>query len=196
MSDNKQIMPNQFQDFIKELQSQLNIEGGKNKIPPVESWNPPFCGDIGMEIHKDGSWWHEGVRITRENLVKLFASILRKDEDGKTYLVTPAEKIIIKVEDAHFLGIRIDIKGEGEKQEVYVTTNMDDIIRIDNDHPLRVEINPKTREPRPYVNIRGRLEALLLRAPFYELVEKGQAKGDIFGIYSCGEFFKLDDLND
>ena len=99
-------------DFIATLQSQA---GERRGLPPVERWNPPFCGDSFIEILADGSWRHEGVRMTRESLVRLFASILRKDDDGATYLVTPAEKVSVKVVDAPFLAVRADREGEGRR---------------------------------------------------------------------------------
>src|SRR6185295_13515053 len=110
---------------------------GDKALPPVDKWNPAHCGDIGMEILADGTWMHEGTRITRESLVRLFASILRKDEDGATYLVTPVEKIVVKVHDAPFVAIRADRVGEGEAQTIVFTTNTGDIITAGPDHPLR-----------------------------------------------------------
>src|SRR5690606_34093436 len=98
--------------------------GSAKKPPPVEHWNPPFCGDIGLEILRDGAWRHEGTRITRESLVRLFASVLRKDADGETYVVTPAEKIRVRVEDAPFLAVRVDRAGAGAAQDLVFTTNV------------------------------------------------------------------------
>lgn len=142
---------------------------GDKALPPVDKWNPTHCGDIGMEILADGTWMHEGTRITRESLVRLFASILRKDEDGQTYLVTPVEKIVVKVHDAPFVAIRADRVGEGETQTIVFTTNTGDVVQAGPANPIRV--TRKCEEPRPYVLVRGRLEARILRAPFYELVE-------------------------
>ncbi|MEJ0060360.1 MAG: DUF1285 domain-containing protein [Terricaulis sp.] len=122
---------------------------------PVESWNPAHCGDIGLEILRDGGWRHEGVRITRESLVRLFASILRKDGDGETYLVTPVEKIRVRVEDAPFLAVRVDRAGLADQQQLIFTTNMGDVVAAGPDHPIRVRFDPETAEPRPYVLVRG-----------------------------------------
>lgn len=158
-------------------------------LPPVDKWNPAFCGEIGMEILADGTWKHEGTRITRESLVKLFATILRKDEDGQTYLVTPVEKIIVKVEDAPFVAIRADRVGAGESQTIVFTTNVGDIITASPDHPLRVE--RRGDEPRPYVHVRGRLEARVLRAPFYELVEWAEPIEGRLGVWSGGAWWEL-----
>jgi hypothetical protein len=158
-------------------------------LPPVDKWNPDHCGEIGMEILADGTWKHEGTPITRESLVKLFATILRKDEDGVTYLVTPVEKIIVKVEDAPFVAIRADRAGQGRDQTIVFTTNVGDIITAGPDHPLRVE--QRGEEPRPYLHVRGRLEARILRAPFYELVEWAEPKEGKLGVWSGGVWWEL-----
>ena len=158
--------------------------------PPVDKWNPVHCGDIGMEIMADGTWKHEGARITREPLVRLFASILRKDEDGQTYLVTPVEKIVVKVHDAPFTAIRADRVGEGKDQQIIFTTNVGDVITAGPENPIRVEHHGE--EPRPYVLVRGRLEARILRAPFYELVEWSDSRGGRPGVWSGGVWFELE----
>ena len=185
-----------LQDFIKVLHDDIGIAVDGKELPPVDDWSPEHCGDIGLRISTDGTWWQNGARFTRMPLVKLFSRILRKDNDGKTYLVTPYEKVIVQVDDAAFTGIRIDCHNPGPKQNLVVTTNVGETILISETNPLRVAINPKTREPRPYILVRVRLEALLLRAPFYELVEYGVAKGNKFGIYSSGTFFEVDSLNE
>jgi hypothetical protein len=142
-----------------------------------------------MEILAGGTWKHEGTRITRESLVKLFASILRKDEDGQTYLVTPVEKIIVRVEDAPFVAIRADRAGEGRNQTIVFTTNLGDIVPAGPDHPLRVDRHGD--EPRPYIHVRGRLEARILRAPFYELVEWAELKEGRLRVWSGAACFNL-----
>ncbi|WP_409434120.1 DUF1285 domain-containing protein [Litorimonas sp. RW-G-Af-16] len=158
---------------------------------PVERWNPEHCGEMDMVINSDGSWWHEGSRITRKGLVELFASILRKDADGVTYLVTPVEKIAIVVERAHFIATRVDIEGEGEAQRVFFTTNMDEVVEAGHDNPIRVETDPETLEPSPFVTVRGRLEASLARPVFYELVNAAVEKDHQLGVFAGGEFFPL-----
>lgn len=162
---------------------------GGRALPPVERWNPAHCGDIGMEILADGTWRHEGTRITREPLVRLFASILRKDEDGATYLVTPVEKIVVRVADAPFTAIRVDRHGEGEAQTLAFTTNVGDVVTAGADNPIRVAYAKD--EPRPYVCVRGRLEARILRAPFYELVEWSDPRDGKLGVWSGGVWFPL-----
>lgn len=179
-------------DFIAALQREAS-DGRMRGAPPVDRWNPPFCGDSFIEILADGTWRHEGVRMTRESLVRLFASILRKDEDGVTYLVTPAEKVSVKVADAPFVAVRADRDGEGRGQTIAFTTNVGDVTPAGPDHPIRVEMHDGT--PRPYVHVRGRLEARILRAPFYELVswaeEAATPDGPRLGVWSQGAFFPL-----
>ncbi|MBA4339276.1 MAG: DUF1285 domain-containing protein [Hyphomonas sp.] len=148
-----------------------------------------------MEIRADGSWWHEGGRITRERLVKLFSRILRKDEDGVTYLVTPYERVTVKVEDAPFLAIRVDRTGDpGPDQALTFLTNLDYQTTAGPDAALRVETDPATGEPSPYVLVRGRLEAKLTRPVFYELVDMAVSAPDgtdCLGVWSQGVFFPL-----
>ena len=178
---------NAMQSLLKAAESQA--------YPPVERWNPDYCGEMDMVIRRDGSWWHEGVRIGRERLIRLFCRILRKDEDGHTYLVTPAEKIRITVEAAPFLAVRVDVTGEGQDQRIAFLTNMDDAVVAGPEHPLRVELGPQG-EPDPYIHIRGRLEALITRAAFYDLAELAVEGVDqdgvpVMGVWSQGAFFPL-----
>ena len=176
---------------LEQLLAALKREAGSGDkaLPPVDKWNPAHCGDIGMEILADGTWKHEGTRITRESLVKLFASILRKDEDGATYLVTPVEKIVVKVEDAPFVAIRADRHGVGRGQTLVFTTNVGDIVRVGPEHPMRVSMADGA--PRPYVHVRGRLEARILRAPFYELVDWTEPRDGKLGVWSGGVWWEL-----
>jgi len=162
---------------------------GDRGPPPVDKWNPVYCGEAGFEILRDGTWRHEGTRITRESLVKLFASILRKDADGETYLVTPVEKIRVHVEDAPFLAVRADRHGEGRDQTIVFTTNVGDVVACGPARPLRVALEGGA--PRPYVLVRGRLEARVLRAPFYELVEWAEPRDGKLGVWSGGAWFEL-----
>ncbi|MEP3892314.1 MAG: DUF1285 domain-containing protein [Hellea sp.] len=176
-------------DLMKALE---DTEDGQR---PVENWHPENCGEMDMVIKADGSWWHEGSRITRKGLVDLFASILRKDEDGETYLVTPVEKIQITVERGHFIAVRVDIEGDGKKQRVFFTTNLDEVVEAGEIHHIRVDTDPKTLEPAPFVTVRGRLEAALNRPVFYELVEhaveRATPQGKQLGIWASGIFFPL-----
>lgn len=142
--------------------------------PPVERWNPPFCGDIDMEIKADGTWFYQGTPIIRPALVELFSSVLRKDEDGRTYLVTPVEKAGIRVEDAPFIAVEMAVTGQGEEQVITFRTNVGDVVEAGPDHPIRFTEEEKTAGTKPYVLVRGRLEALLARPVTYELMNLGE----------------------
>jgi hypothetical protein len=169
-------------------------------LPPVERWNPPLLGDMDLRITRDGVWHHEGAPIQREALVRLFASILRCDEDGHYYLVTPVEKWRIRVDDAPFLAIRLDATGVGLEQCLTFTTNVGDLVTAGIDHPLIVEYPIPNGEPAPYIHVRSRLRALLSRAVFLELVELGEerqtAGGRDYGVWSQGQFFCLGRLDE
>ncbi|MEL6686411.1 MAG: DUF1285 domain-containing protein [Pseudomonadota bacterium] len=158
---------------------------------PVERWNPDYCGEMDLIIKADGSWWHEGGRITRSGLVELFASVLRKDTDGRTYLVTPVEKLGIQVERTHFLAVRVDAIGKGETQRLFFKTNLDETVEVGPEHPIIVETDPNTLEPDPRVIVRGRLEAAISRPVFYELVDLAVERDGVLGLWSGGEFFPL-----
>ena len=186
---------NQLFSVEETLRSIMDRSESVGKLPPVHLWNPDHCGDIGMEIRADGSWWHEGTRITREKLVKLFSTILRKDPDGKTYLVTPFEKVIVHIEDAPFLAVRVDrIGAPGPDQTLVFTTNLGDVTCAGPDAPLRVETDQVTAEPSPYVTVRSALEAKLTRPAFYELVDMAVEAPEneaMLGVWSRGRFFKI-----
>ncbi len=159
--------------------------------PPVHLWNPPFCGDIDMRIARDGLWYYMNSPIGRKPLMKLFASVLRHDEDGKYYLVTPVEKVGIQVEDAPFVAIRMAVEGKGREQVISFETNTDDQVTVDVAHPLRFETEDKTDGLKPYVLIRARLEALVSRALFYDLVALGSVEDGWFGVWSSGAFYPM-----
>ena len=146
----------------------------KTGLPPVDRWNPPFCGDIDMEIRADGTWFYMGTPIGRQPLVRLFSTVLRKDDDGKTYLVTPVEKVGIRVQDAPFLAVEMAVGGEGADQVLTFRTNVGDVAEAGPDHALRFEIYGENHELKPYLHIRGNLEALVSRPVMYDLVELGE----------------------
>ncbi|MEL7214908.1 MAG: DUF1285 domain-containing protein [Pseudomonadota bacterium] len=163
---------------------------GKRKgPPPVHLWNPEFCGDIDMEIRRDGTWFYEGTPIGRPALVKLFASIL-KIEDGKHFLVTPVEKVGIRVVDAPFVAIDFTQSGSGPDQRLTFETNVGDLALAGAENPIRVE-RGADGEPSPYIHIRRGLEALIDRKSFYRLVDLGEVDGDMFGLRSGGQFFPI-----
>lgn len=171
------------------------IKDSETGTRPVESWNPSFCGDIDIVITSSGEWRHEGTPIGREGLINLFASVLRKDADGETYLVTPVEKLRITVERAPFRAVRVDVSGSGEDMRLFFTTDFGGTVEASAEHPLRVDTDPVTLEPSPFILVRGRLEAALTRSVFYELVEHAAEtqtpRGPQLGIYSGGAFFPL-----
>jgi uncharacterized protein len=144
---------------------------GRRGPPPVERWNPPYCGDIGMAIRGDGTWFYQNSPIGRIALVKLFASVLRKDDDGRHYLVTPAEKVDVAVADAPFLAVEMEVRDPGVGQTLVFRTNVDDIVTCGPDHPLRFVEEAGSGGLKPYLRVRGRLDALVTRALYYDLVE-------------------------
>ncbi|MEI9430630.1 DUF1285 domain-containing protein [Mesorhizobium sp. Cs1299R1N3] len=141
---------------------------------PVERWNPDFCGDLDMEIKADGTWFYLGTPIGRMPLVQLFSSVLRKDADGRTYLVTPVEKVGIRVADAPFIAVEMDVSGEGEDQVITFRTNVGDVVEAGPERPLRFVDENETGGLKPYLLVRGRLEALVARPVMYELVGHGE----------------------
>jgi hypothetical protein len=158
-------------------------------LPPVQSWNPPHCGDIDIRIAGDGAWFHEGAPISRPALVRLFSTVLRKDDDGFC-LVTPAEKLRIQVDDAPFVAVGL----EDVEAAVRFVTNVGDIVEAGPEHPIRVE-TAADGQPRPYVRVRGDLDALIARAVFYELVALGEPRDGRLGISSGGCWFDLGALD-
>jgi hypothetical protein len=168
------------------------LKGQQAKGPaPVDEWNPPYCGDIGMKIRADGVWLYQGSPIGRMALVKLFAGVLRKDADGRHYLVTPAEKVDVAVEDAPFLAVEMEVRGSGRAQALVFRTNVDDIVAAGAEHPLRFVVEPGSGGLKPYLLVRGRLEALVTRALYYDLVELAVDDGDGLGLWSGGRFFPM-----
>jgi uncharacterized protein len=176
---------------ISGLEALLKGQGGKGPAP-VEKWNPPYCGDIGMAIRSDGVWLYQGSPIGRMPLVKLFASVLRKDGDGKHYLVTPAEKIDVAVADAPFLAVEMQVQASGREQQLTFRTNVDDIVAAGPEHPIRFEVERGSGGLKPYLLVRGRLEALVTRALYYDLVELAADDPERgFGLWSGGAFFPM-----
>ena len=159
-------------------------------LPPLEKWNPPFCGDLDMQIKRDGTWFYQGTPIGRRELVKLFATILWREGD-KYFLVTPVEKVGITVADAPFVAVDFEAEGTGEAQNLRFETNLGDFSVAGQDAPIRVVRDEKTGEPSPYVRIRRNLEALIDRKSFYRLVDLGVHHEGWFGVWSGGEFFGI-----
>ena len=166
------------------------VRGAGAKTPPVERWNPPFCGDIDMRIAADGTWFYGGTPIGRPALVRLFASILRRDPE-RFVLVTPAERVGIAVEDAPFLAVEMAVAGDGLGRTIAFRTNVDDLVHVDAAHPLRFD-KDEGGGIKPYVLVRGGLWALVTRALTFDLVELGEDRAVegalMFGV-GVGEMF-------
>ncbi|EEX09181.1 conserved hypothetical protein [Ruegeria lacuscaerulensis ITI-1157] len=168
-----------------------SVKAAKTRgLPPVDKWNPPFCGDLDMRIARDGTWYYLGSPITRFELVKLFSSILKKEGDAY-FLVTPVEKVGITVEDAPFVAVDFDRSGAGEDQVLTFTTHVGDTVTAGPDHPIRVVIDPETSEPSPYILVRSNLEARIDRKSFYRLVDIATHHDGQFGVWSGGQFFAI-----
>ena len=177
---------------------ELQALGTQRRLPPVERWRPERKGEIDIRIDRDGAWWHEGARIGRPALVRLFASILRKESDGY-YLVTPVEKLRIRVDDAPLLAVDCEVAkagsaqgaGQGGRatQEILLRTLTDDLVRLDADHPIWMRDG--RQGPRPYAHIRSGLNALITRPLYYRLVELGEEANGRLWLASGGERFDL-----
>src|SRR6476619_5805019 len=163
-------------------------------LPPVERWNPPFCGDIDMRIGADGTWFYQKTPIGRPALVKLFASVLKREGD-KYFLVTPVEKCGIVVEDAPFLAVELRAEQAEHGQLLHFRTNVDEWVACGREHALRFEPEPETGGLKPYLHVRRDLWAKVTRALFYDLVELGEERDvegqRMFGVASAGEFFAM-----
>jgi len=172
-------------------------QGRDEQEPGQKPRQPIDCGDLDMRIARDGAWYYRNSPIGRMPLVKLFASVLQRDDAGVYWLVTPVERGRIAVEDAPFVAVACDVRGAGRAQELVFRTNLDDIVVAGAEHPLRVADN--NGEPRPYILVRNGLEARLARPVFYQLVELGREERIgtemIFGLWSSNQFFPLGKLD-
>ena len=171
------------------LEALLKAQG---RYPPVDRWNPPYCGDIGMRIRSDGVWLYQGSPIGRLALVKLFSRVLRRDEDGRHYRVTPVEKVDVTVDDAPFLAVEMEVRGDGPARQLLFRTNVDDVVALGPDHPMRFVEEAAAGGLKPYLHVRGRLEALVTRALYYDLVELAELRHDgVLTLRSGGAEFPL-----
>ena len=165
----------------------------KGGLPPVERWNPPFCGDIDMKIEADGTWFYQKTPIGRLSLVKLFASVLKREGD-KYFLVTPVEKVGLIVVDAPFLAVELKVE-HADDQKLIFRTNVDDWVTAGPGHALKFIPEPATGGLKPYLHVRRELWAKVTRALFYDLVELGEERDvagkPMFGVASNGEFFAM-----
>lgn len=159
------------------------------------------CGAFGISIDRDGTWYYQGSPIRRLPLVKLFATVLWRDDDGTHWMTTPVENGTVEVEDVAFVAVEMQVEGAGADTALRFRTNLDDWVTVDADHPLRVHHDPDTGEPSPYVYVRKGLEARLSRSVYYELVALAlEGKGppppedlspDVVGIWSQGHFWPI-----
>ncbi len=166
------------------------------RLPPVDTWNPARTGDSAMEIRADGSWYHEGGRIDRPAMVRLFSTILRREADGSHVLVTPAEKLAIAVEDTPFRAVEMKSEGKGQARKLVFRLATDDLVLAGPDHPLSFGRDPDRPDPRLHVRgtLGNGLEARIDRALYYEIVEMALADGgDPPAIWSDGASFPLVD---
>ena len=166
---------------------------GRKGLPPVHLWNPPFCGDLDMRIAPDGTWFYMGTPIGRPALVRLFSTILKR-EDGKHFLVTPVEKVGIRVDDAPFLAVEMQTEQDARGRLLRFRTNVDDWVDCEKGHGLRFEA-AEDGGLTPYLHVRADLWAKVTRSLYYELVDMGQERmidGDVmFGVESDGAFFPM-----
>ncbi len=163
----------------------------EKRLPPVERWNPTHCGDSDMRIARDGTWFHMGSPIGRPEMVRLFSTILRREPDGSYVLVTPVEKLDIAVEDAPFVAVEMKAEGDGRTASLAFRLNTGEIVAADADHKLRFV--QAADGPRPYLHVRGGLEALVARSVYYEIADRALAWDEAPpGVWSNGTFFALD----
>jgi hypothetical protein len=169
------------------------VEKGRGPAP-VHLWNPPFCGNLDLRIAVDGSWHYLGSPIGRPALVRLFASVLKREGD-RYFLVTPVEKVGITVEDAPLLAVELAVEGKGKDRVLRFRTNVDDVVQCDAQHPLRFEPEPGTGGMKPYLHVRRDLWAKVTRALYYDLVALGETREiegqNLFGVASAGSFFAI-----
>jgi uncharacterized protein len=188
-------MAKEGQSGLESITGALSRTGGAcNGPPPVERWNPPFCGDLDMRIAGDGTWFYLKTPIGRPALVKLFASVLKREGD-KYFLVTPVEKCGIQVDDAPFLAVELQIEDAAAGRVLNFRTNVDDWVACGPSHVLRFEPQTETGGLKPYLHVRRDLWAKVTRALFFDLVELGEEREfegrTMFGVTSMGAFFPM-----
>jgi len=188
-------MAKEGQSGLEGITAALRRAGGEAKDPPpVERWNPPFCGDLDMRIGVDGTWFYLKTPIGRLALVKLFASVLKREGD-KYFLVTPVEKCGIQVDDAPFLAVELSIEGSPAGRVLNFRTNVDDWVACGPSHALRFDPQAGTGGLKPYLHVRRGLWAKVTRALFFDLVELGEEREfegrAMFGVASMGTFFPM-----
>ena len=172
---------------LAELQKLID----ERRLPPVDTWNPERCGDSGMRIARDGTWYHEGVPIQRPAMVRLFSTVLRREPDGRHVLVTPAEKLDIEVESTAFRAVEMQSDGDGRQRRIAFRLDSGDAVILGPEHPLSIVATDQG--PSPRLLVRHGLEAELSRSVYYELAELALGEGaQQPGVWSAGAFFPLD----
>ena len=186
--------------FISKLNGKIYATSADT--PPtdkVDDHGRFLCGDLNIRIDREGTWFYYDTPIRRMELVRLFSSVLHKDHDDCYWLLTPAEKGKIIVEDAPFMAVELSVKGQGETQSLNFRTNIDEVVQASLTHPLRFSVNPETEEPSPYILVRENLEAKLTRSVFYQLVDLGVERWVLnkhkFGVWSNEKFFEIGQLS-
>jgi hypothetical protein len=178
---------------LSRLVEALGTDAKRKGPPPVERWNPDYCGEIDMRIARDGTWFYMGTPINRPALVRLFATVLRKDPD-RHVLVTPVERVGIEVEDAPFLAVEMAVEGEGDARQIAFRTNVDDVVQAGPAHPLRFE-QGAGGGVKPYIRVRGELWALVTRPLALDLVALGEERlldgKTLFGVTASGMFYPI-----
>lgn len=164
---------------------------GENTLPPVHQWHPTEARSIDMRILKNGEWVYLGTPIKRPRLVQLFASVLRVEDDGSTWLVTPGEKLRIEVEDAHFQAVLMDMEEHNKQAAMVFTTNIGERVTADADHLIDVQYPYEDGTPAPYIHVRDQLMARLSRSVFIELAERAEIRNKVAGVVSAGVFMPL-----
>lgn len=179
---------------LSRLVAALEENGPRKGLPPVERWNPPYCGEIDMRIAADGTWHYNGSPIGRPALVRLFSTVLRKDPE-RYVLVTPVERVGIAVEDVPFLAVEMAVDGEGAARQIAFRTNVDDLVAVGRAHPLRFDTD-EGGGIRPYIQVRGELWARVTRALAFDLIAMGEERNGVFGLDAGGAFYPIAPASD
>jgi len=179
-------MDNSPTAVLKDLQAVLK----EHPLPPVDKWHPERTGESRMQILANGDWLYQGSKIDRPRMVRMFASILRKDDDDY-YLVTPAEKLRIDVDDAPFVAVLLSVTEQDGHTQLVFTTNMGDEVTANADHPIEIEYSHAEADPSPYIEVRGGLRALMNRSVYYQMAELAEDHQGQLGVFSAGHFMVL-----
>lgn len=174
-------------DLLKHIEQAV----AERALPPVHDWHPDSTRDIDIVIERDARWYYQGSLIERQRMVRLFSSVLRVDDDDHTYLVTPQEKLRIRVVDAPFMATLVERHGAPQATTLVFKTNIGDTVVADNEHPIQVEYKQPSGEPSPYIVVRDRLRALISRPAFYQLAEWAEERDGLIGVESAGHFMRL-----